>query len=216
MTLSIGNFSVYTLAFVAICGQASAETQTFDLIGFDGVSAAHGIQVIVDVGEPFSVEAESTNADHLEKLQIDTRNDTLRVRRSGLPFSLTGTEDWNVTVRVSMPALDHADASSGSNLVIDEVTASQLEVTASGGARVEITDGSCDALAAASSGGASLDLGQVECESVRADASTGANIDVFANRTIEADASTGGMVRVIGTYEESDVNTNTGGTVRLD
>ena len=100
---------------------ALSETRSYELVGFDGVSVSSGIQMLVDVGEEFSVTAESDEPQQLERLELDVRRGTLRARMDSRPFAARRPESWRVTVYVSLPLLIHADSSSGADLEINEM-----------------------------------------------------------------------------------------------
>jgi len=224
---------VFAAVLASLPLTAFAETRTFDLSGFDGVSAAEGIRVIIDVGERFSVIAESDEPRQIERLVLDVRRGTLRARMDNRPFSFTRTKGWKVTVRISMPELTQAETSSGAELVADDVSGAAIELVASSGsalrisamtgdaisanassgARIEASGGTCGSLSAVASSGSFLDLSSVECTDVKVDASSGSEAGVFANRLIDANASSGASVRVYGTREQIEINSSSGGNI---
>lgn len=212
-----------------------AETRIFDLTGFDGVSASSGIHVFVDVGEGFSVVAESDDEAQLDRLKVDVRRGTLRISMDQGLLSLRRTRGWRITMRVSLPELIHADASSGAWVEIDDMEGEFIELDASSGARIETdtlagttisavvssgsqisaAEGECDALEAVASDGSNLNLANVACSNVDATASSGASISVHADESIDAKASSGATITVHGTRAEIDINTSSGGDVVL-
>jgi hypothetical protein len=97
-----------TLVTTLNASAALAETQSFDLSGFEGVSAAEGITLQVSVGSTFEVSAESEDDRLLENLSLDvTRGVLVAEMDDGLsaPNWVTGDK---VEVRVAMPALERA------------------------------------------------------------------------------------------------------------
>ena len=214
---------------------ASSETRSYALEGFDGVSTSSGIQMVVELGEDFSVTAESDEARQLDLLELDVRRGTLRARMDNRLFALRGPEGWKVTVYVSVPKLVHADASSGSNLTIDEMaddaveleassgsvlqvvnlTATSISASASSGARIAATAGTCSELEAVASTGSSLDFAGVECAEVEINASSGSNASVFADDRIDARAANGSSVHVHGARRDMVIDTSSGGSIVL-
>ena len=212
---------------------AFSETRTFDLAGFDGVSASSGIHVIVDVGENYSVVAESDDKVQLDRLDIDIRRGTLRMRMDQRLLSLRRTRGWRITVRVSLPELIHADASSGAWVEIENMDGETLELIASSGARIEAdilsgttisavvssgsqisaASGDCEALEAVASDGSSLNLGEVECSNVDASASSGASVAVHADESIDANASSGSTITVHGAHQDMEISSSSGGNI---
>lgn len=234
--------SLPTLARVtltALCAclstTALAETKTFDLSGFNGISAAEGIHVIATAGENFAVSAESDDARQLERLVLDVRRGTLRAEMDNQLFSLIRTKDWKVTVRVTLPSLIQAEASSGAELIVDTMSGSALELESSSGStlRVETIDGetisadvssganimigggTCNSLQVDVSSGSSLDMEQVQCAFVEVDASSGSSATVFAAESIDGDASSGAAIHVYGTHERIEIQVSSGGNIKF-
>jgi len=218
---------------VALSTAAFAETQDFALKDFDGVSVAEGINVQVEVRDAFSVVAESDDPAQLERLELDVRRGTLRASMDSRPFSFRRTKGWKVTVRVSMPKIVHADASSGADLAIDGMDGAILELAASSGAELRVanvtgetinanvssgarivsTGGSCRELEAVASSGSYLDLKSVECNAVGINASSGSRAFVFAESSIDANSSSGSTINVFGPHEEIKINSSSGGNI---
>ena len=212
---------------------AWADEKSFDLSGFDGVSAAEGIHVFITTGEEFEVIAESDDARQLKRLDLDVRRGTLRARMDNKPLSLIRTKGWKVTVRVTMPSLVQAEASSGAELVAEAMSSSALELESSSGStlRVEAIDGgaisadvssgaeliisggSCKSLSADVSSGSSLDMEKVQCADVEIDASSGSDASVHADKLIDANASSGASIRVYGAHEDIKIETSSGGDI---
>ncbi len=212
---------------------AFSESRNLDLSGFDGVSATSGIRMVVDEGDEFSVTAESEAPRHLDHLLLDVRRSTLRARMERTLFDLRLSRGREVTVRVSLPQLIHADASAGARVEIDKMDGQALELTASSGARLEVDRltgrsivanassgadiaaeaGACDRLEAVASSGARLELFGVECTRVQANASSGSNASVFADDRIDASSSSGSTISVHGAHERIEINTSSGGRI---
>lgn len=219
--------------FGLLSTMAWAETESFELAGFDGISASEGIHVIVTTGEVFEVIAESDDTRQLERLILDVWRGTLRARMDNKFFSLTRTKGWKVTVRVSMPSLLHAEASSGAELIADVMrgpalelessSGSELRIEAMGGetisagvssgARIWVGGGTCTSLSADVSSGSSLDMANLQCANVEIDASSGSSASVYADKLIDANASSGASIRVYGAHEDIEINVSSGGGV---
>jgi len=207
---------------VSISAAAWADAKSFDFSDFDGISAAEGIHMQVTTGEAFEVTAESEDARQLELLNLNVQHGTLRAQMDNWPFPPAWTERSRVTVRVTMPSLIHAEVSSGAKLVADTMSGSALEaasssgstlqvsaldagtlsVAVSSGAEIKIKGGTCMSLSADVSGGSSLDMENVACVDAEIDASSGSNASVHADKSINADASSGARIRVYGAHEE--------------
>ncbi|MGJ8533823.1 MAG: head GIN domain-containing protein [Alphaproteobacteria bacterium] len=224
-----------TTLCVSLSTAVWADTKGFELSDFDGISVAEGIHMQVTSGEAFEVVAESEDARQLEILALEVRRGILHAQMDDGLLSLIWTNGKQVTIRVTMPNLIHAEGSSGANIVADTMNGSALEVAASGGARLQIDDvdgdtmsvdvssgaeinitgGTCKSLSIDASGGASLDMGKVGCMDADIDASTGAQASVHVDQSITADASSGARVRVYGAHEKVEVESSSGGAVEF-
>lgn len=220
-----------TTLCVSISTAAWADTESFDLSDFDGISAAEGIHVQVTTGETFEITAESEDARQLELLELDVQRGILRAQMDESLFFDTTTR-WKVTIHVTMPSLIHAEASSGAEIVADEMSGPALEMASSSGSRLQIdaidggmmsvhvssgaeimiAGGTCTSLSADVSGGSSLDMENVACTEAEIDASGGSGAAVHAE-SINADASGGASIHVYGAHEEVEVEVSSGGEV---
>ena len=226
-------FSIAMALSFSLATMAYAEERHFDVSDFNGVSVSHGIHVHVTMGENFEVVAESNDTQQLERLELDVQRDTLRVWMDKTSLSLVRNEGWKVTVRVTMPSLIQADASSGAELAADAMKGTALGLRASSGATIlvetidggtitadvssgaifTVTEGTCETLSADISGGSSIDMAHVDCTDVAVDASSGSHAMVNAVSSINADASSGARIRVFGTFESKEFATSTGGAI---
>lgn len=228
-------FTVVTTFCFSISTAVWAETKNFDLSGFDGVSAAEGIQMQIIKGDVFKVSAESDDPEQLDRLELDIKRGILRAQMDYGLFSLNWQEKKRVTIRVTMPSLIHAETSTGAKIEADAVSGSAPELAAysgsslkintinggvmsadvSNGAEIQIGGGTCTSLSVSISGGAYLDMEKVKCGAVKIDASSGSHASVYADKSIEADASTGSRVRVYGDHDETKIDVSSGGKIDL-
>lgn len=226
-------------AAAALCASmttvALADTKTFDLDGFSGISASEGLHVFVTTNKAFEITAESDNARQLDRLELEVRGTTLVASMDSRPLSLFQNKGWQVSVWVSLPTLVQAEASSGAQMSVDVMNGSALKLTASSGAsllfeaiagdtisvdatsgaRIESNEGTCGSLSANLSSGAILEMMVVECGQVQVDASSGSVVDVNAQHLIDATASSGAAIRVYGAHELMEIDTSSGGTVEI-
>lgn len=220
---------------VSISTVAWADTQSFDLSGFDDVTVAQGIQMQITKGEAFEVIAESDDPEQLERLELDIRRGILRAQMDYGLFPFNWEEKETVTIRVTMPSLNHAEAATGAKIMADMMGGSNTELSAttgallqinvidggsmsvvvSNGANIKIADGTCTSVSAKASGGSILDMEKVACADVEIDASSGSNASVNADKSINADASSGGKIRVYGAHEKVEVDTSSGGEIKF-
>ena len=221
------------------------ETRTLELAPFDRIAIASGIAAVVTVGPAQSVTVEAENAELLGRMKVDVRAGELRaeIDYNWLDTLLSGgfltgifRDRPAIVIRISTPALLGATSDSGSRVEIDTMSGEDISLEAasgsslivaaldggrvvaesSSGASLSVQAGTCERLDADSSSGASLDMASVQCGEVLADASSGASATVFARESIDAEASSGANVHVLGAPARSRVNSSSGGSVRID
>lgn len=201
-------------AYGLAAGPALAfETQSYDLDGFTQVSASAGVDVIISVGGDYAVEVEQEDGD-FEKLVLKVEGDTLVVSRKGGGWGLFGGNRPNYRATVSMPRLTSVDVSSGADVVAEGVSGGPMEIDSSSGADARVS-GTCTTLEADASSGSDIDASDLVCENVTADVSSGADISVHATVSVSADASSGGDIVVYGNPGEVEMDSSSGGDVRL-
>ena len=203
-------------AFVAAtfsAGLASAQdVQQLDLTGFDRIDAGGGYQLIVTVGDDWSVSLDG-DGDDFDQLESSIRGDTLVLRQHSRMFQRRRSLD--LTVRVTLPAVEALDFHRGIESEVSGIAADALSAEVSTGAEVTLS-GTCGSLDLELSTGASLRARDLVCQSVDVDSSTGAEGRVFASERAEAHASTGASVRIFGQPAHREARSSMGGDVRFD
>ncbi len=133
-------FAIITALCVAVMTAAWAESETYDLSGFDGVSVAEDILVRVTMGSDFEVVAESDDTRQLELLELDVSHGTLRASMRNRPFSRELEDAPRVTIEVTMPSLFRVEASTGAEFLADMMSGPALEISSSTGAALSINE----------------------------------------------------------------------------
>jgi len=129
--------------------------------------------------------------------------------------------------------IDKIKTSSGAEVVSENtITADDFEVNTSSGSSVRlmlnVSDLSCDTssgssarlkglaghFVANSSSGSSIKAKELAVKTCNADVSSGASIKVNVADNLEANASSGGGIRYVGSPKSVDKNTSSGGSVR--
>ena len=194
-------------------GLASAQDmQQLDLTGFDRINAGGGYQLIVTVGESWSVNLDG-DADDFDEIEASLRGSELVLSQHQRMFR--GRRNLDVTVRVTLPAIEAIDFHRGVESEVSGIAAETLAVEVSTGAEVRLS-GTCGALDLDLSTGASLQARELKCRSVEVDSSTGGEARVFASESAEARASTGASVRIFGEPAHREARSSMGGAVRFD
>lgn len=204
--------SLIAIAAAIAATPAFAETKTYAVGDFTRVSASAGVDVNITVGGDYSVKAEGS-PEALERLEAMVQDGELRIRRvnNGFKWRKSG----QVTVTVSMPALEAVGVSSGASVDATGVDAGAFAIDVSSGGDLDIT-GRCDALSIDVSSGGSADARGLECKSATADASSGGSADIFASESVIGDASSGGSVDVYGKPKNVTKDTSSGGSVSIE
>lgn len=223
---------------------AFAQSQTFDLEGFERVDIATGLDARVTQGDSFSVTAQSPSQDALDNLDLTVEDGVLQARleQSFLDFIISGglvgmllNSGNAVTLDITMPALAGVTASSGADVAVIAVTSGQLNLDASSGADIAVTDamlgraiinassgsdveiaGSADTIEASASSGSDIDADDLRAKTARVEASSGANVSVQASTGITASASSGGDIEVSGNPATRDVDESSGGGISFE
>lgn len=235
---------VAAAAGLLISTAAYADSKTYDLSGFDKIDIATGLDVVVQLGDSFSVTATSGSAHALDNLQLEVTGGELVARfdQSFLDFILSGglvgmllSSGNALTIEVTLPAISAIEASSGADVRAHGLVSEQLSLNASSGANVELTDatlgtvhiesssgadidisGTAESVEAKASSGADIDAEKLVAASATASASSGAGISIHATGSIIAEASSGGDVDVYGNPRARDVDASSGGDVNFD
>lgn len=190
----------------AIAGSAAAETRSHS--NFNRVSAGGGFDVQVTVGPAYSVEVTGPETD---RVITEVRGNVLSIHpRQGWNW---GHRRDRYNIRVTMPAVEGLEASSGSDLVATGVNAATLWLDASSGADLRVS-GSCQTLHADASSGADLDARALSCVDGGVDASSGAGATVAVSGRLNVDASSGGNVYFVGEPRMGDISLSSGGSLR--
>jgi len=196
-----------------LAGSALAlDNQSFDLENFNSIDAGGGFSLVVSVGEEQSVRFEGDGAD-FDEMEIEVRGSELRLDQDRGLFSRQNHLD--VTVYVTMPALESLDFSRGIEADVSGLNSAHLDLDVSTGAEVDLS-GQCQNMSLDMSTGAILDARELVCSEVDADASTGAEARIHASEGIDASASMGAMIRVYGSPAQTHVSSSMGGSVRID
>lgn len=165
-------------------------SRTWDLAGFDSVSASNGVNVVIRQG-PFAISAEGPK-DRLERLEIDREGSTLRLRQK--PNTVWFGMGWSYPTLITVVAPDYVSisASGGADVDVESLKLDTLGLSASGGADLNLRNPSLDAIDITASGGADINATDIAVSTITAYASGGADIRITGScKTVTADASGG-------------------------
>jgi hypothetical protein len=198
-------------AAMVCAAPAMAETRSFNLSGFDSISAAALMDVVLKQG-PYSVKVEEPNG-KFDDLKLEVRGSTLvATRRNNDGRRQDETPAY--TVVVTAPAIKRISVAAASQLDGKKLAFKDLDISLSSASTITLS-GSCDALKLNISSGAKFEGDDLKCRTARVDVSSGANARAFASQDAQANASTGGQVTFYGKPHDLKKNTSTGGSVGL-
>lgn len=188
------------------------KSDAYDFTGFDELDIAAGIAVEFTQADEYAVVAEFERGDG-DNIKIRQDGDRLYIaRKSSLPWQNDRTK---VIVRVSAPSLEAIEASSGSNLTAEGVSASKIEIDVSSGASVDLS-GECDTADIRVNSGGSLSAKGFECVHVTTKASSGGSVKAYASASVDSNTSSGGNVSIYGNPPEREANNPiSGGSTRF-
>lgn len=200
--------SLSTLAIAA-----SAETnRDFDFTGFDEIVVSAGNNVDITVANKFSITATADKEDHLDRLDIKQKGDRLYISTKKSKSWRSGR--YSTEVSVTLPSLNGLHVSSGAKADASGIESDDLELTVSSGAVLK-ADGTCDFVKANSSSGASMSAKGLSCKEGDLGASSGSGMKISISDSVEASASSGAGISVYGEPRSKDINSSSGGRVRI-
>jgi hypothetical protein len=194
-----------------VAASAAAETREVAVDAFTEIDAANGVRVEVVFGESPAVVIDGPRS-QVERVEVDVRGDTLRIRSRSTGFFRSGDVS-DAVVRVTTSTLSGVEAANGAFVQVAAVPAdAALELRAVNGAVLEL-DGECASLDVEAHRGAVVDAGDLDCGTVHAEASMGGLVDVRAREAVTANASMGGHVEFWGPAEQIRSTASMGGLV---
>lgn len=153
-------FTALLIFAVNVSQAQTAYTEKRQVSGFDEVSFAVSGEVLINLGNSFSVELEGDRG-YIKEIITEVKGDELRIRRD----KWFDSGNKKVIVRITMPALDGLSVSgSGRVTVNDPLRGDDLDVAISGSGRAFLRD---------------VALGEVECS-----ISGSGSINIAGNGTI--------------------------------
>ncbi len=192
---------------------ATGNSAEFRLEGFDEVSLRGPDDVVVAIGNEFSVRAEG-DPQALEQLEIDVRGDTLRVGRkhSAIPG---GTA--RATVYVTMPEIAGASIGGSGDMAIDTVEAESFAASVGGSGNLAIASlrasrvafdvagsgsieaaGSTHAVSTNIAGSGNIGIGELRTGTLDASIAGSGDVEAYATEAVEASIMGSGNVTVRG------------------
>lgn len=220
--------------YVAASTTAFAASKTFDLAPFTAIEISSGINAVVTVGGTQSVVADSPSQEELDRMLVEVRDGKLHAWIDWDLFDLLdfGDSERQVTITISVPALEAASADSGSDVQVTGISGENIRLNASSGADLTVmkasggsfdlnsssgsdleVEGTCESAVVNASSGSDLNADRLICADVDVNASSGSSIEVHATTSLKANASSGGSITVFGKPADVDEEESSGGDV---
>ncbi|MEJ6394746.1 DUF2807 domain-containing protein [Gymnodinialimonas sp. 2305UL16-5] len=220
-----------TVALGATAGMVMAETRIYDITDFSRIDASSGLDVRVEVGGAFRVEAEALSGD-LDRLEVDRVGDRLELGRQMSVDLFSGTREDRFRVTVSLPRLEALELRSGSSaavtgdaigleaiavrsgadLAVAALTSDALSVQVASGSATTLA-GSCAALSIEATGGSSVEAAGLTCDRAEIEARSGSSVEVMATGAVTAQARSGASIDIHG-GASVNASERSGGSVR--
>ena len=222
------------LLFASLGGVALGASKTYELDAFTAVDISNGIEARIEVGPAQSVRAESAREADLEDLIVTVENGKLHARTDWDILDIFAFAQRRITLHVTVPALDAAEASSGADIEVKGMSGEKVELESSSGADIEAqdvagrvirinlssgadisVDGACGSADMDISSGATLRAERLACADVAVNASSGATARIFASASLRANASSGAAIEVSGKPASVDKEESSGGEIEI-
>ena len=226
--------------FITSLSTAHADSsRLYEFSGFDRIEAQDGLNVSIQHNETHRVEVIANKSDYFDKITIVQKGDSLIVKRRedwGVTGLLSWAQNWanGVQINIHMPELSEVEASSGVDIQIGEFELDRLALEASSGASVVANgiivnrlaldtssgasleiEGSCSILKAEVSSGASISAANFACVEGDIEASSGGSMQTNLSESVNAEASSGGSIEIVGKPNTTKIEKTFGGSVTL-
>lgn len=220
---------------VTLTGTALGASKTYQFDAFTAVDISSGINARIEVGPAQTVRAESPREEDLEEMILDVEGGKLRARIDWNLLDIFSFAQRQLTLHITVPALDSAEASSGADIDVTGMSGETVRLESSSGADIDAegaagssfrinvssgadinVEGACGSASIDVSSGATLRADRLECADVDINASSGATARVFASSSIKANASSGADIEVGGKPAAVDTEESSGGEVDIE
>lgn len=197
------------LAAILLAPAALAETKTYNLSGFSGISVSASNNVVLKQG-PYSVVAESTG--DFDGLRIEKDGDTLEVGREP-DFKWWPGRNPRITVTVTAPDISRIHVSSSADVTTAGYSFKDVDVDVTSSGNVRLA-GTCAALQLRVTSSGDFKGQDLHCETANARVSSSGDADVYATRRASGRASSSGDIRIHGQPPEVEKETSSSGSVK--
>jgi hypothetical protein len=211
IVLSVALLAVPACSALAptVVGSGNAKTEQRTVGDFTRVRVGTAISATVVVGPAVSV---SVTADDnlLGNVKTDVTAGRLTVEIQGATMPRTP-----VTVTITVPSLEGAEATSAATVTATGVNANSFSAAADSAATL-VVRGNATSVDVNASSAANADLGGVPAQTATVKAGSAGRATVNAQQSVSGSVESGGVVRVEGNPPTVNVTTESGGVVVRD
>ncbi len=228
LSLSIIAMVFASCSFTGIKGSENVITQERTITEqFSKVKVSMGIDLYLSQGDNVKLTVEADD-NIIDLLLTEVKGDVLHVY-----FDKNIGKVESKKVYLTMSDINSLSASSGADIVTKtKMIADKLNISASSGAGIEAEIETKELVCKSSSGsdielkgrsekgnfdassGSDIDAGDLIVSHAIAESSSGADIEITANKSLTADASSGGDINYKGKPKEKNIEKSSGGSVR--
>ena len=185
------------------------ESKTYDVQGFNHISAATGVIVTLKQG-PFAVSAKSTGGD-LSHLRIELSGQQLKIAHEGL---LTLGHSATYEVSVAAPDVKELEAAAGAQLSAADLNLSDVKLLAAAGGIMKLS-GTCWGAKIDAAAGGIINAADLKCQTADIKAAAGGQVEITATDKANASAAVGGIVTISGNPPNATKDATVGGVINV-
>jgi hypothetical protein len=213
--------------------------KTFDLPAFTGIEISSGLDALVTVtpGATQSVVVTSPRQEEIDELKVEVNGSTLKAYTDFNLFDIFdfAQGDRQTLITITVPALQSANANSGSDIDLTGISGDTITLHSSSGSDLDVKgaagksydidsssgsqltiEGTCESARINASSGSNVRADKLLCLSIDANASSGSDADVYASESVKADASSGSDLTVHGNPAQTEINSSSGADVHMN
>jgi hypothetical protein len=221
-------FCIILFLVVIASGAIAQQSETRQLMRFDGIRVGEAIDVYLKKGDKESARVEVDGVS-LGDVVTEVTGSILRVHMRQGNYKNRRT----VKVYVTYVDISRISSSSAANVFTDGILkTNSLDITCASAGSVELKleadrvtidvasagdvtlEGKAKNLTLETSSAGSVDAYNFECERVDATASSGGSAKVNATKSLDAEASSGGSIRYRGNPTSTNTDSSSGGSVK--
>lgn len=226
----------FLFAAIALSAQTTvirdAHAEARKVGSFTAIEVSNGIDLIIKQGNEDAVAVSASTPEIRSRLKTEVTNGKLKIYFDSYGYR-NSTAKKELKAYVSFKTLVSLEANSGSDVNTDgNITVGKLDITLSSGADFEGTvtatsldidqssgsdmtiKGKVASLSVSTSSGSDFDGYELVSDNCKADASSGSDIEITVNKTLDAQASSGGNISYKGSGVITNVTNSSGGKIK--